>query len=236
MNFHNDTVNAGLSELAGFSIFDGKSKEQVLELCQGGQIMASTHRECLFNYGDQATFFGLVLSGAYKLSRQSLDGEDVIMHFAMPGELVAVFVLTQPDPRYPVTATSMGASRLLKVPKETYLNVWKGYPDMVFKVQEMLATRLCLLHNQKVLTKAPLTQKVASLLIALADKNSDENGYVRQPMTRKEIAESSGSSVESVIRIMSDWSKQGLIRTHCHQIQILKPEKLYELSLPSIKS
>jgi CRP-like cAMP-binding protein len=236
MRHHSEAIEAALNELGAFPIFYGRSKEEILELCEGGQIVNSAHRECLFQYGDHAAFFGLILSGAYKLSCPSVDGEDAIMHFATPGELLAVFVLTQSNPRFPVTATSIGSSRLLKLPRETYLNGWKRYPDQVFKVQEMLAMRLCLLHGQRSLIKAPLAQKVAFLLTTLAQKSSNSLGIITPTLTRKEIAESWGSSVESVIRIMSDWTKQGFIRTEAQEIQILQPEKLIELSIQSIRA
>jgi CRP-like cAMP-binding protein len=231
-----EAIEAALNELAEFSIFQGKSREQILALCEGGQIVACAHRECLFQMGDEATFFGIVLSGAFKLSRPSLEGEDVIMHFPTAGDLVAAFILTQPKPVFPVTATAMGSSRFLKLPKETYLTSWKAHPELIFKVQEMLATRMSILHDQKVLSKAPLSQKVAVLLMTLFKKNPNDLGFVNPPLTRKEIAESLGSSVESVIRIMSDWSKQGFIRTEDRQIQILRPEKILEQATFSAKS
>ncbi len=46
------------------------------------------------------------------------------------------------------------------------------------------------------------------------------------PLTRKEIANTLGASVESVIRVMSEWSKQEIIETTDQQIRILKFEKI----------
>jgi CRP-like cAMP-binding protein len=236
MNLHSEAIEAALNELAAFSIFEGLSKDQILDLCQGGQIVTCAHRDFLFRCGDPATFFGLVLSGACKLSRPSLEGEDVIMNFTTAGDLVGAFILTQPNSIYPVSATSIGPSRFLKLPKETYLIHWKRHPEFIFKVQEQLAARLCLLQDQKALNKAPLMQKVAVFLMTLFKRNPSELGFVNPPLTRKEIAEALGSSVESVIRIMSDWSKQGFIRTEGRQVQILQPEKILELAALRAKS
>ena len=49
------------------------------------------------------------------------------------------------------------------------------------------------------------------------------------PITRKEIAEACGASVESVIRVMSDWSKQGFINTQDAHIEILRMDKILEI-------
>jgi CRP-like cAMP-binding protein len=86
------------------------------------------------------------------------------------------------------------------------------------------------LQDQKVLARAPLAQKIAALLTNLLEKNEDENALTLPlPLTRREIADTLGSSVESVIRVMSDWSKQGFIQTTDQNIKVLHPEKIIEI-------
>lgn len=225
-------LEASVNELLGFPVFEGKSKDEILQLCSGGQIVATPHRETLFRGGEEAGFFGLVLSGAYKLTRTSPAGEDVIVHFATPGEVVGAFVLTQAKSCFPVTATAMGLTRFLRLPKETYLDCWKSKPEMILKVQSLLASRMNLFQEHKVMAKSPLAQKVAVLLLSLLEKSPQAQGLIHPPLTRKEIAESLGASVESVIRIMSDWSKKGFLETNDQQIRILDSEKIVrEVSL-----
>lgn len=222
-------LEAAVNELVGFPLFAGCQKNQILELCQGGLIVTSNHREILFHCGKEAHSFGVVLSGAYKLTKPSPLGEDVIVHFSTPGEALAAFIMAQPRPVYPVSAIAMGPSRFLKIPKENYVTHWKNHPELIFRVQNMLSSRMNMLQDQKVMSKSPLSQKVAMLLINLLDKQSEDgNASVKLPMTRKEIADNLGASVESVIRIMSDWSKQGIIQTADQQIHVLKVEKIIE--------
>lgn len=232
-----NAIEAALNELAGFELFAGYEKNQILELCHSGQIISSNHRDFLFHYGKGAHFFGIILSGAYKLTKPSPLGEDVIVHFATPGEALAAFIMAQPSPLYPVSAIAMGPSRFLKIPKINYITLWKKNSELILRVQNMLSNRMNLLQEQKVMSKSPLSHKIASLLIHLLDKEPEKgnatndvksNALVKLPMTRKEIADSLGASVESVIRIMSDWSKQGVIQTVDQQIFILKVDKIIE--------
>lgn len=224
-----NALEASISELCGFSIFEGFAKNQILELCQGGGIVSSSHRDLLFQFGDEAFYFGIVLSGAYKLTKPSPVGEDVIVHFSTPGDVIAAFIMAQPKALYPVSAIAMGPSRFLKIPKDNYLTYWKQKPDLIFRVQNLLSSRMNMLQDQKVMFKSPLSQKVALLLLSLLDKQSSHgNASLKLPMTRKEIADNLGASVESVIRIMSDWSKQGIIQTADQQIQVLKVDKIIE--------
>lgn len=222
-------LEASMNELMGFPLFAGYNKLQILDLCQGGQIMTSSHRDILFHCGKEAHCFGIVLSGAYKLTKPSPLGEDVIVHFSTPGEALAAFIMAQPRPVYPVSAIAMGPSRFLKIPKENYINSWKSHPDLIFRIQNMLSSRMNMLQDQKVMAKSPLSQKVAMLLINLLDKDTEQgNASIKLPMTRKEIADNLGASVESVIRIMSEWSKQGIIQTADQQIHVLKVDKIIE--------
>ena len=217
------------SEVSAFSIFQSLTKSSIIELCQSGEVITSKHHEYIFHYGEEAHYFGVVLSGAYKLCRPTSIGEDVIVYFSTPGDVVAAFIMAQPKPVYPVSVVSMGPSRFLKLPAEIYLQYWKKNSELVFRIQNLLSSRMNLLQDEKAMTRAPLSQKIAALLISLVGKQTDKSALILPlPLTRREIADNMGSSVEAVIRIMSDWSKQGIIETNDQQIHILKPEKLIQ--------
>lgn len=221
-----------LTELSGFEIFKKIPKQKLAELVKNSEVVLSEHRDLLYRAGSAASFFGVVLSGAYKLSKLSLSGEDVIVHFSTPGDVLAAFVMAHPNPHYPVSATAMGPSRFLKIPRSNYLEIWKSEPELIFQIQNLLSTRMNILQDQKALQKASLAQKLAALILSLVDKKSDDLS-LSIPLTRKEIAENLGASVESIIRIMSDWSKLGIIQTNEQQIKILKPEKVVSFLNPS---
>lgn len=223
-------LGAAVPELLNLEIFKSFSKEKILALCKDGTVVTSDHRQVLYKSGETADFFGIVLGGAYKLSRSSMTGEDVIVHFSIAGDVLAAFIMAQAHPVYPVTATAIGPSRFLKLPRENYLKLWKQDSDLIFKIQNLLSLRMALLQDQKAMSKAPLAQKIASLLLILLERNkSTDDMRLPLPLTRKEIADMLGASVESVIRIMSYWSKHGYIQTNDAYIQIIKLDKIIEL-------
>lgn len=224
-------LKAALNEISNFKIFAGLDINTIHALCKDGEIATTSHRDTLFKFGEKAGFFGIVLSGAYKLSRPTPGGEDVIMNFATTGDIVAAFIMTQVEPIYPVSAIAMGPSRFLKLSRKIYLERWKNYPDIIFRIQNLLSARMAFFQKQKSLTKAPLSAKVAALLIEILQKNDSKDKLTLSlPLTRKEIADNLGASVESVIRIMSLWSKNNIIETRDHEIAILKLDKLIEFA------
>lgn len=217
-----------LSELHNFKIFEGLSDQEIENLCGAGEVVVSRHKQKLYSMGDVAESFGIVLSGAYKLSRLNPAGEDTIVHFCTPGDVIAAFIMPQDRPLYPVSSYAMGPSRFLKIPKGVYLEKWKTRPDVLFRMQSLLSSRFGSLQAQKTLTKAPLSVKIAHLLLDILNKCEDGETVLPLPLTRKEIADSLGASVESVIRIMSEWSKNGIIETHDQHIRVLKLDKIIE--------
>lgn len=222
-------LEACLSELKSFKVFQGFDLKEIANLCEGSSICVSRHREQIFRLGDEALSFGVVLSGAYKLTKSSLEGDDVIVHFAIPGDVVAAMIMTQPNAKYPISATALGTSRFLKIPRTQFIHNWKTKPDLIMNIQSLLAGRMLQLQDDKMLVKAPLTKKIASLLLNLLDKSTNQSdGILPLQLTRKEIAESLGASVESIIRIMSDWSKKNIIETSDKQIKIVKVDALIQ--------
>ncbi|MCB0349045.1 MAG: Crp/Fnr family transcriptional regulator [Bdellovibrionales bacterium] len=230
-------LQAALKELLNFQIFSRCTLKDLAEICANGEVVVSQHRDILYQMGEVADSFGIVLSGAYKLTRSSPNGDDTIVHFCTPGDVIAAFIMSQERPIYPVSSFAMGPSRFLKIPKETYLRKWKERPDLIFNIQSLLSTRIGNMQMQLSLTKAPLSVKIAHLLVDMLNRFEDHGSALKLPLTRKEIADNLGSSVESVIRIMSDWTKKGIIETQDQQIKILKLEKVIaELEvIPSVK-
>lgn len=223
------SLSGALSELPRFPLFAGLTQNILAELCREGQVKVSQHRDLLFEAGNSGTHFGVVLSGAYKLARISPSGEDSVIHFCSPGDVLAALVMPQPKPVYPVSAIAMGPSRALMIRREVYLEKWVPMPELVIRIQGLLSSRMARFQNQKVMQRAPLPSKVAALLLNLVSRDSRVDELeVPVPLTRKEIADTLGVTVESVIRVMSDWSKQGYVTTNEKQIKILRPDILVE--------
>ncbi len=219
-----------LTELKTMPLFQELSILQLEELCADAKVIVANHRERIIQSGEIATHFGVVLSGAYKLSKTTPAGEDSIVYFSAPGDVIAAFVMAQKNPVYPVSVTAMGPSRYLSIPRNNYLTTWKNYSNLIMNIQNLLASRMNQLQNQKALSKANLQIRLASLLMTLvAEKNLEKELIIPIPLTRKEISDSLEVTVESVIRLMSDWSKRELITTTDHVITILQPDQIIQI-------
>jgi CRP/FNR family transcriptional regulator len=80
----------------------------------------------------------------------------------------------------------------------------------------------CLTHKQ-------LHGRLADILLCLAERIFNTDNF-NLPLTRIELAELTGMSTESVIRVMKDLKDDGLIETSGKQIKILNYEMMGKIS------
>lgn len=212
-------------------VFTGMSASEIQELIKGGVAASTKHREVLFRAGDQAEYIALVVLGAYKLVRHDVSGNESVMHFASPGDTIGALVMLKPNGVFPVTCVSIGISMVLKIPRATYLRSWAGNPVLQQRISGMLYQRMSHIQEEKAQQRQHLSVKVAHLLLSLLEKYSAGSDHILPiPITRQELADSVGASVESVIRLMSDWSTEGILRPDSRQIEVLRLDRLAEIS------
>ena len=83
------------------------------------------------------------------------------------------------------------------------------------------------------LSVGKVDQRVAAVLLMLSNSfGEDQKGGIQLtvPLTRQDISEMAGTTVESTIRVMSKWQKQGLITTNNQYIFLQDPHKLLLLT------
>lgn len=216
--------------LRDYPLFQGMTEGDLLPLLEGHRFVNVRHHQAQYKAGDPAHTFSIVLTGAFKLVRTTPRGEDAIVFFATPGEVIGGLVMLKDTGVYPVSAVALGPSTVLTMPKSTYASAWARNASIQAKLNSALYSRMSVLQEDKANSKMSLQQRIASLLLSLLDKQpANETNRIPIPLTRQEIADSVGSSVESVIRCMSELSQQGLIRTEDRQIEILRADRIAQL-------
>ena len=216
-------------------LFAGQPAADIQRLLSGAKVTNVRHRKCLYKMGDSAQAFAVVLQGAFKLVKSTPDGSDTIVFFATPGDVIAGLVMAVPSV-YPVSVLAMGPSVALEIPRQTFLNAWTMNSSIQQSMRDILFTRMNLMHEQKAMQKAPLAQKIAREIVGLIERYSGQGEtFLPIPITRQEIADSVGASVESVIRVMSDWSQNGYMKTTDQVIHVSRMDKILEIMMGQIE-
>ena len=166
--------------------------------------------------GEPADRFFVIADGRVKLLRHSLTGRDILLDLLTPGEFFGN-LSGQGHDVYPETAQAQFPCCILVTGRENFQQILKRHPNVALKVIDIMARRLQA-ANERVhqLSALPVDGRIASVLLMLGDKFGEKRqvGLLLQvPLSREDLAGMTGTTTESASRVMSQFQKDGLIRS-----------------------
>jgi len=171
-------------------------------------------REYVFMEGDAADWLWLVRSGRIKIVRHSRAGRDVVLELLGPGEVFGGVAVIERRP-YPAAAQATELSLVVKLPAAAIVTLAEGHPSVIREMALMMGRRLRAAHDSvRSLSVDPVEARVAAALLRLAEREgSQDTRGVTLPfhLTRQSLADMTGTTVETTIRILSRWSKRGIL-------------------------
>lgn len=126
----------------------------------------------LFQQGDPARAFFLVLAGQVKLSRVNPDGDEAVVHIYGAGESFAEAAMFLGG-RYPVAAEAVVASRIMHVESDTLRRKVAERPEIAFAMMASMSRHLKLLVDQiEKMKLLSADQRVAEFLLGLCGERT----------------------------------------------------------------
>jgi CRP/FNR family transcriptional regulator len=184
--------------------------------------------EAVWNAGEPADLLTMVVSGRVKIVRHA-DAGDVILEMFGPGESPGAVAVYNQIP-YPATCIAMETTELLRLPRRDWFDLLERDPAFsravllaMTRLNMALTRKLASMHGTRVPTR------VATLFLSLAERMGRPTGEgVEIPLTlsRQEIAEMVGTTVETAIRVMSRWNREGVLLTGEERFVIPDRERL----------
>lgn len=175
-----------------------------------------TAGQAIYFEGDPAAYFYLVSNGKVKLLRHSILGREVLLEILQTGEYFGN--LASPGEKgYSETAIAQTSGCILQISTENFKTILSHHPDVTLKVLDAVNKRLE--QSQEVvkqLSAYSIEQRVAATLIRLAAKMGEHKQkrlLIQLPSSRQDLAAMTGTTVETVSRVMSHLAEDGLIST-----------------------
>ncbi|MDA8169691.1 MAG: Crp/Fnr family transcriptional regulator [Nitrospiraceae bacterium] len=219
-------------DLKKIGIFQGMSEEDLKSIAPRFKTEKSKKRDILFSEGDPPGWFYIVLEGKVKITKLSQEGKEIILEIIPPLDVFGGVAVIRGIP-YPANAVAMEDSVLLRISREDLMQVLGKFPGITFEIFKNLGTRLQDSHeSMKNIALEKVVSRVASLLLKLADKSGTETPggvSIDMKLTKQDIAEMVGSTVETSIRTMSRLKKTGVLEEKDGKIIIRDVEKLKAL-------
>lgn len=187
----------------------------------------------IFFEGDPASWLGVVLEGRVKVIKHSGTGKDVVLDLIAPGEMLGEVAAFDGEP-YPATAQAMEPTVVAAIHQDDYLRLLKQHPALALRVIEELGRRLREAQETiKSMAVERVERRIARILLKLAATTGspNEDGIIIElPLTRQDIAEMAGTTVETTIRTISRFRKKGLVQTKRGRVIILEPHELVKIA------
>jgi CRP/FNR family transcriptional regulator len=191
-------------------------------------------KETIFSEGDPSDWFYIVADGKVKITKLSHDGKEIILEVISSMNFFGGIAVLRGFP-YPANAIAMEETDVIKISKSNLIKVLDRFPDAMFNIIQSLGDRIRDSHETaKSIALEKVSSRISSLLLKLSEqvgRETPEGKVIDMKLTKQDIAEMVGTTVETSIRTMSKFKKMGLIEEKAGKIVIKDPSGLESIGL-----
>ena len=170
--------------------------------------------DTIFQEGEPADRICFVHIGQVKIVKAA-GGRDVIIELLGPGEPVGAVAVFERRP-FPASAIALEPSGILSIPEREFFALLEKRPEMMRRLLAGLTYRLMMVNKRIADLMGSAELRAARLFLTLADRVGIPRGtgtFIPLPLSRQEIADLIGTTLETAIRLMSRWQKDNVIET-----------------------
>lgn len=178
--------------------------------------------------GEPALHVFTVVSGVVKLFKLLADGRRQIVGFRVPGDIFGF----APGGEYTVSAEAISSVTLHRCPRRQLERAFIELPGVERQLLDAINCELASAQDQMVLLgRKTAHERLASFLLSLSRRQNNDDNSVDLPMTRTDIADYLGLTMETVSRVFTVLKGSGCIATNgSGKIYILDIDALAELA------
>jgi CRP/FNR family cyclic AMP-dependent transcriptional regulator len=186
----------------------------------------------LFVEGQEPRGVFVICNGRVKLSASSASGKSLILRIANPGEVIGLPGTISGKP-YEATAEAQEPIQANFIPRKPFLEFLRAHGEVALRVAEALTDIYYATYREVrcLGLSGSVEEKLARYLLDFAAGHASSNGQTRGVMTltHEEIAETIGSTRETVTRLFADFKRKGLVEVHGATLVIADKTALLQL-------
>jgi CRP/FNR family transcriptional regulator len=192
------------------------SEEDREHLAAAATVERFEKGEAVFHEGDPAQDFFTLVRGRVKVYKVMPNGRVVILEILGPGDPVGAVAVYE-SLAYPATAEAMDETLCIRIPKDPFFQLLETRPSLARGLLKAMTHRIVVLANRFADHAAGKVEtRFARLFLKLASemgRAEAEGVFIPMSLSRQELADLMGTTVETSIRIMSRWGKEGVVQT-----------------------
>lgn len=215
------------------SMFSDLSEEHLCSLTENKNTISHKKGQILYYEGTRPLGVFCISSGVVKVFKTASNGKEQIIRLAKRGEFLGYTSLIGEE-TYSNTATIVEDAKICFVPKDTFLDILTEDTRFHRRITQALCQDLGVMEDKLTdATQKTIRERLAFALLKLSDNygvEGGENSKIDIALTREELAGLVGTATETVIRLLSEFKKDGLIEFEGKKIVILDKRGLARLS------
>jgi len=196
------------------SLFEGLNDEELGALAEVALPRVFPKDRVVIMAEEEGDTLFIISSGQVKVSIVSEDGREVILSILGQGNFFGEMSLLDGNPRS-ANVTTMSETELLIIRRADFLRLIHRIPDIAIKLLSVLASRLRKTDRKiEGLALSDVTGRITQTLLQLAEEQGapgTDGILIRNRPTHQELANMSGTTRETVSRVLKRLEAQGYI-------------------------
>jgi CRP/FNR family transcriptional regulator, cyclic AMP receptor protein len=191
--------------------------------------------ETVFHQGNIGSVLYIIVSGQVRIYRSSPSGQELTIAILCDNDFFGEMALLDGQPR-DASAAAMVLTSVLTLHRSAFLQTLNACPPIAASILEVMANRLRQSNtNAEQLASLPAAQRVARQLLDLAlrsllrSRGHTPTTQIDLDLTQDDLASLSGTTRETVNRVLSGMRDHGLVRIERARVCILSLPKLREV-------
>jgi len=229
LNLDEIRISCGNCSLTELCLPHGMSGTEILELDKIVKHLPPLQSgQHLYRAGDKGRSLFAVRSGAAKSYCITESGDEQVLGFTLPGELVGLDGLS--DGFYTSSSIVLETSSVCEMPYESLEGLCYSLPGLNRQIMRVAAKEIS--ADQQMLMqlgKRTAEERLASFLLSLSSRFRQRGLSATEfnlPMSRQDIGNYLGLAIETVSRLFAHFQELGLLRVNRKQITIQDLERL----------
>jgi CRP-like cAMP-binding protein len=184
--------------------------------------------ELLFKEGEAVKGMFFINKGLVKVHKRWDEEKEMILRFANDGAIVGHRGLGG-DTIYPISGTALTSTEVCFVDIDFFTATLKTNPDYLYQLMLFFATELKE-SEKRMRNMAHMSAKgrIAYALITLQQKfGTDSDGYLNIVLSRQDIASYTGTTYETLFKMMNEFAAENILRFFEKKIAIIDMDKLF---------
>jgi CRP-like cAMP-binding protein len=215
-------------------VFENATDDDLKLILQNSITRSIEESSFFFFQGDAAEYLYILTGGQVKLMQSNPNGQQVNLRTIYPWQMFGALGAVRAEATYPASAHALEDSTALAISSKFLHSMLETRPYLSFDLMKLMTSYIQEIQARyRELATERVEQRVANALTRLAGQSgikSRKEAGIELSFSRQDVAEMTGSTLYTISRLLSEWERQGIIKTGREKIIILKPHGLVRIA------